>query len=127
MNRSFPVAAAVFFGGVTGTSLRFAVGEAMVAVGSSDLAPVLAVNIIGALALGWFGDRVRHAAPWSTAVVAFVGVGLLGSFTTFSAFSVESVELFRSGSWVAGAAYVIASILGGFAAARTGARIGAHR
>ena len=127
MDRSFPLAAAVFLGGVAGTSLRFAVGEAMVTLGSSDLAPVLIVNIVGALVLGWFAERVRHAAPWSTAVVAFVGVGLLGSFTTFSAFSVESVELFRSGAWIAGAAYVIASILGGFAAARTGVRIGAPR
>jgi CrcB protein len=127
MARSFQVAAAVFLGGVAGTSLRFAVGEMMVAMGSSNLAPVLTVNIVGALVLGWFAERARHSAPWSTPVVAFVGVGLLGSFTTFSAFSVESVELLRSGAWVVGAAYVIVSVVGGLAAARTGVRLGVPR
>jgi CrcB protein len=124
MGRSLQVAAAVFLGGVAGTSLRSAIGEVMIALGSSNLAPVLTVNVVGAFVLGWFAERARHSAPWSTPFVAFVGVGLLGSFTTFSAFSVESVELFRSGAWVAGAGYVIVSVVGGFAAARTGARLG---
>jgi CrcB protein len=127
MGRSFQVAAAVFLGGVAGTSLRFAVGEAMIGLGSSDLPPVLTVNLVGAFVLGWFAERARHAAPWSTPVVAFVGVGVLGSFTTFSAFSVESAALFRSGAWVAGTAYVLVSVLGGFATARMGRRLGVPR
>jgi CrcB protein len=122
MERSFRIVAAVFFGGVAGTSLRFAVGETLVALGSSDLAPIIAVNVVGAFALGWFAERVRHAAPWSTPVVAFVGVGLLGSFTTFSAFSVETIELFRSGAWAVGVAYIVFSIGGGLVAAQQGRR-----
>jgi CrcB protein len=123
MDRSLSIATAVFFGGVAGTSLRFAVGEAMVGLGSSDLAPILTVNLLGALVLGWFAERARHAAPWPTPLVAFVGVGLLGSFTTFSAFSVESLELFRSGAWVVGVSYVIFSVGGGFVAAQQGRRM----
>lgn len=82
--------------------------------------PVLVVNLLGALCLGWFAERVRHTARWSTPVVAFVGVGILGSFTTFSAFTVETVDLFRSGAWILGFAYVTISLLGGLTAARQG-------
>lgn len=110
-----------------GTSLRFAVGEAMVGVGTSGLAPILTVNLVGALGLGWFAERARHAAPWSTPVVAFIGVGILGSFTTFSALSVETAELFRSGAWFAGTMYVGLSLIGGFTAANLGRRLGVPR
>ncbi len=99
----------------------------MVGIGWSDLAPILAVNLIGAFVLGWFAQRARHAAPWSTSVVAFVGVGVLGSFTTFSALSVESAAMLRSGAWVAGSVYMAVSLFGGFAAARVGARLGVPR
>jgi CrcB protein len=125
MGRSLRIAIAVFFGGVAGSSLRFAAGELLINVGFTDLVPILLVNTVGALALGWFAERARHAAPWSTPVVAFGGVGLLGSFTTFSAFSVESVELRRSGSWAVGLAYMIVSVGGGVFATRQGRRMAA--
>ncbi|GMQ94316.1 MAG: fluoride efflux transporter CrcB [Acidimicrobiia bacterium] len=120
MGRTFQTALAVFLGGVAGSSLRFAVGELLVGVGWSATAPVLVVNLLGALCLGWFAERARHAAPWSTPVIAFVGVGLLGSFTTFSAFRVETVALLRSGAWLFGVGYVVISLVGGFIAAKQG-------
>lgn len=127
MTRSPLIAFAVFLGGVAGTLMRFAVGEAMLLVGWSTLTPILSVNIAGAFFLGWFAERARHAAPWSTPVVAFVGVGLLGSFTTFAAFSVETVELLRSGSWAAGVLYVAVSVGGGIAAGLQGRRMASSR
>jgi CrcB protein len=123
MSRSPRIAVAVFLGGMAGTLARFAIGEAMFLLGLSTLVPILLVNITGALILGWFAERARHAAPWSTPVVAFVGVGLLGSFTTFSAFSVETVELLRSGAWLGGTLYVVLSVVGGMAAALQGRRM----
>lgn len=123
MSRSPRIAVAVFLGGMAGTLARVAIGEAILLLGVSTLIPILFVNIAGALTLGWFAERARHAAPWSTPMVAFVGVGLLGSFTTFSAFSVETVELVRSGAWVAGALYVTVSVIGGMAAALQGRRM----
>jgi CrcB protein len=50
-------------------------------------------------------------------------VGLLGSFTTFSAFSVESIELFRSGSWLVGILYITGSVGIGLIAAIQGRRL----
>lgn len=120
MDRPLNIALAVFLGGVVGSSFRFAVGEMLIGVGWSATMPVLVVNLLGALCLGWFAERARHAAPWSTPMVAFVGVGVLGSFTTFSAFTVETVDLFRSGAWALGFGYVTISLLGGLMAARQG-------
>jgi CrcB protein len=117
------VTIAVFVGGAAGTLLRVGFGQVVVGVGSFGLLAVFVVNVVGALGLGWFAERVRHAAPWSTPMVAFVGVGLLGSFTTFSAFSVESIELFRSGSWLVGLLYVTGSVGGGVIAAIQGRRL----
>jgi len=114
---------AVFLGGAAGTLLRVAIGQVLVGVGSFGLLAVFVVNAMGALILGWFAERVRHAAPWSTPMVAFVGVGLLGSFTTFSAFSVESVELFQSGAWLLGILYVTTSVGLGIIAAMQGRRL----
>jgi CrcB protein len=127
MDSQLKVVIAVFFGGIAGALLRFMIGEAMVGLGAQGVAPILLVNIVGALLLGWFAERARHAAPWSTPVVAFVGVGLLGSFTTFSAFSVESVELLRSGSWIVGTLYIAASVGGGLVAAVQGRRLASGR
>jgi CrcB protein len=123
MSPSPRIAVAVFLGGIAGTLGRFAIVEVMLLLGVSTLIPILLVNIAGALTLGWFAERARHAAPWSTPTVAFMGVGLLGSFTTFSAFSVETVELVRSGAWVAGTLYVAVSVIGGMAAALQGRRM----
>lgn len=123
MESQLRVTFAVFLGGTAGTLFRVGIGEVLVGVGSFGLVAVLVVNLVGALLLGWFAERVRHAAPWSTPVVAFVGVGLLGSFTTFSAFSVESVELFQSGSWLVGILYVTSSVGVGIIAAMQGRRL----
>ena len=56
-------------------------------------------------------------------MVAFVGVGLLGSFTTFSAFSVESIELFQSGLWPVALLYITGSVGIGVIAAIQGRRL----
>jgi CrcB protein len=123
MDSQFRMTVAVFLGGAVGTLFRVAVGQVLVGVGSFGLLAVFVVNVMGALVLGWFAERVRHAAPWSTPIVAFVGVGLLGSFTTFSAFSVESIELFRSGSWLVGILYITGSVGIGLIAAIQGRRL----
>ncbi len=103
--------------------MRFAISEALASLGATALLPILIVNFVGAFVLGWFAERARHAAPWTTPVVAFVGVGVLGSFTTFAAFSVETIELLRSGAWVAGGTYVTLSLAGGYVAAMQGKRM----
>jgi fluoride exporter len=75
----------------------------------------LAVNVLGCLAIGVLAPWLEHRT-----VRAFWIVGVLGGFTTFSAFGHETIELVRaSDPWLAGA-YVGASIVGGVGAVAAG-------
>ena len=84
----------------------------------------LAVNAVGCLVIGlvaglWDGHR-----PLSAEAQAFLIVGVLGGFTTFSAFGIETVRLLRDGAYVAGAANVALQLGVGLAAVVVGLRIG---
>ena len=58
----------------------------------------LTVNVLGSLAIGflyvWLFDRLNVGSDWR----AFLVVGFLGAFTTFSAFSIETLNLMQQGS-----------------------------
>lgn len=116
---------AVVVGGAVGTLARLGVFELGERLGWSAWAFLLVVNLSGAFALGWFathaGERRSHPV-----LVAFVAAGILGSFTTFSGFTVEAVEGIRAGDGVTAAAFVVGSLGAGVAAALAG-RIAAQR
>jgi CrcB protein len=116
------IGAAVATGGGLGTLARAVITEAAVENGVDTLWAVLFVNVVGALALGWYAAHVRHSNRWSTLVVGFVAAGVLGSFTTFSAFSFEVVELFEAGDWLIGSLYAGATVAAGLVAAVIGRR-----
>lgn len=84
--------------------------------------PTLAVNLAGCLLIGLVAGLVeRHAASGAGARL-FLMTGLLGGFTTFSAFGLETLVLLRRGDgWIA-AAYVACSVLGGLFAVWLGMR-----
>lgn len=107
----------VFLGGALGTTLRFSVGAASDAAGASSLAAVLGANVVGAFALGWF---TASRAAKSVHLNAFLAAGLLGSFTTFSAYAVEIADLGSSDQLALGALYAAGSIMLGVAAAVAG-------
>ena len=82
----------------------------------------LVINVVGSLALGILVGRVWPvAAPW---LKAGLGPGLLGSFTTFSAFAVQVVGF---GFNLDAALYLVATLVLGFVAAFAGLRIGGYR
>jgi CrcB protein len=113
---------AVLLGGALGTGLRLGL-DLLVPHGDSGF-PVstLIINIVGAFTLGLLTARVWPTArPW---VRAGLGAGLLGSFTTFSAFAVALVSLASSDEWALGAVYLAATIALGFGAAWAGIRLG---
>ena len=87
----------VALGGAIGATARFGVGLAMLrAFGATAFPlPILTVNVVGSFLMGVFvvlaAQRgLAHLSP-------FVMVGLLGGFTTFSAFSLETVTLIERG------------------------------
>jgi CrcB protein len=85
--------------------------------------PTLVINIAGSLGIGLlWGLYGQHGwfESWGRYVLV---VGFLGGFTTFSAFSLETVGLMEGGRMTAAAGYVVASVVGCVAAAWFGQRI----
>ena len=122
MEDQVKIGIAVATGGGLGTLARAVITQVAVDNGVLTLWAVLFVNVVGALALGWYAAHVRHSNRWSTLVVGFVAAGLLGSFTTFSAFSFEVVELFEAGDWLIGSMYAVVTVGAGLVAAIIGRR-----
>lgn len=72
----------------------------------------LLVNVAGSFAMGvLIGLLARHVSEQSPAIRAFVGVGILGGFTTFSAFSLDVVTLIERGAAVDAGIYALASVV----------------
>ncbi|WP_303900898.1 fluoride efflux transporter CrcB [Thiohalomonas denitrificans] len=91
-------ALAIAGGGAIGALLRFWVsGWVYNALGRGFPWGTLAVNVIGSLAMGWcfiwLVERSILAPEWR----AFLMVGILGAFTTFSTFSIETIHLLEGG------------------------------
>jgi CrcB protein len=80
----------------------------------------LLVNLGGSFLLGLILTLVLDVWPPTTYVRPFVGIGVLGGFTTFSTFVVESARLTGNGQVVAALAYVVVSLAGGVAACALG-------
>lgn len=120
----FPLVASlsVAAGGALGSVLRYHVGRLVPALtGPANAFPwgTLVVNIAGSLAMGlligWLArDTInpQSAEPWRL----FLGVGVLGGFTTFSAFSAELVTMLHRGQMGMAAGYAAASLVAGAAA-----------
>lgn len=109
----------VMLGGAVGAGARFAVGQALATrLGSGAATATLMVNIIGCLAMGALAAWLARGGSGGEAVRLFVGVGLLGGFTTFSAFSLDGWQLLERGEPGAALAYILLSVggaLGAFA------------
>ncbi|MEZ5175521.1 MAG: CrcB family protein [Acidimicrobiia bacterium] len=110
-------------GGLLGSGLRVAVVDLLPTTPGRFPTTTLAVNLAGSLLVGFYLARRQRAviAEWS---LRFWAIGVLGSFTTFSMFSVEVFGLLDMDATVVAVGYVGASLLGGVAAALVGRRLG---
>lgn len=113
---------AVVIGGIVGTGLRLGL-DALLPHGDAQFPlSTLIMNVIGSFALGVLVARLWPVArPW---LRAGLGTGLLGSFTTFSAFAVSLVTLTRAGLGGIAVLYLAVTVLAGIAAAFLGLRLG---
>jgi CrcB protein len=82
------------------------------------------VNLAGSFLLGFYLARRERANSRRTSL-QFWAIGVFGSFTTFSAFSIDLVRLLEDGQHLTAASYLCASLIGGLALAHGGQRIGA--
>jgi CrcB protein len=118
---------AVVTGGAIGAILRGLVGEIIVTSGFDPLWATLVVNVTGSLLLGFLIAWHTGQSRSSPLMIPFAGIGILGAFTTFSLFSVEVFELFRTGDLWLAFVYPMGMIGLGFAAALIGVRTGGRR
>jgi len=86
-------------GGFLGAVLRFLVSAGLQSWSKQDTFPygTLAVNLIGCLVIGLLSQLVEAHDVLNPEARAFVFVGTLGAFTTFSTFGNDSVNLLRAG------------------------------
>ncbi|SFP47012.1 fluoride efflux transporter CrcB [Sphingomonas rubra] len=106
----------VMTGGALGAGARHLSGRATLALFGPGL-PVgtLAVNLVGGLLMGVLAGLLARSVtgePWRL----FLGVGVLGGFTTFSAFSLDTVMLAERGQPLLALGYVLVSVAGSIAA-----------
>jgi fluoride exporter len=105
----------VFIGGGLGALARwgFGVGAARL-LGNAWPWGTLGVNIIGSFAMGLvMGHLMKFGAPTPSSdnLRLFLATGVLGGFTTFSAFSLETMAMIEAGRWQDGGLYIAASVV----------------
>ena len=98
-------------GGATGACLRYFVTTSVDSLFGKHMPfGTLTVNVVGSFALALlYGFIERHDLSDSP-YRARIGVGLLGAFTTFSTFSVETLTLLENGLWLKAAANVFLNV-----------------
>jgi CrcB protein len=92
----------VMLGGALGTGLRLWVATIMTArYGESFPVGTLVVNVLGCLIIGLFSGFTGPQGAFTVSPLArqFVMVGMLGGFTTFSSFSLQTLTLVTGGDW----------------------------
>ena len=98
-------------GGALGAVLRYLVGNWL----PSEPFPwtTLSVNLVGSILLGGLACAAVSHEMVSEQVMLFLGIGILGAFTTLSTYSVDSIRLYQNEEWAALAGYVLATSIGG--------------
>lgn len=115
----------VALGGGIGAWLRFMTGRATMALlgpAGADAFPwaTLTCNVLGSLAMGLLTGWLAREGNASESARLFLAVGVLGGYTTFSAFSLELVQLAQRGQPGLAATYASISLAVGIAGLLTG-------
>lgn len=103
---------AVLIGGALGSLLRF-----LLSTGVNQVLPksfpwgVLFVNVLGSFAIGLLVGILTGRFELTPFWRAGIFIGLLGGFTTFSSFSLDTVSLLQTGSYIIAATNIVASLL----------------
>lgn len=105
---------AIMLGGAVGTGLRVALSDWLLAkYGAAFPLGTLAVNVSGCLVIGIFAALTGPEGPFITSPLArqVVMLGVLGGYTTFSSFGLQTYDLYVSGEWVRAGLNAVLSLL----------------
>lgn len=107
----------VFLGGGLGSAARYGVGVlALRLVGSGYPWGTFAINVLGAFLMGVVAETFALKAGLSQPLRLFLTTGILGGFTTFSTYALETALLQQRGELGAALAYALGSLIIGVAA-----------
>jgi CrcB protein len=103
----------VMLGGAIGAGFRYNLGR----VALHNLGPAFPwgtwiVNLLGGLLMGILAGILARDGSADEPLRIFLGIGVLGGFTTFSAFSLDTVNLIQRGDLVTAGAYMLSSVVG---------------
>lgn len=104
----------VFLGGGIGAAVRHFVNQALGRLAGTEFpVGIMAINITGSilmgLAAGYFAFRAGE--EWTQSARLFVTTGILGGYTTFSAFSLDAMLLYERGEFGTALIYVVGSVV----------------
>jgi CrcB protein len=116
--------AAAALGGVLGALARWGVARALPFPAGGWPWATLLVNVTGCALIGVLLAVLLARFPGHPWLRPFLATGVLGGYTTFSAFAVEVVRLVDDGAVATAVAYVAASVLGGLLAVVAGLTVG---
>lgn len=118
--------AMVFAGGSVGTAVRAAIEATFGAPAGTWPWATFGINLSGAFLLGALLEVLARSGPDTgrrRLLRLGLGTGVLGGYTTYSTFSVETLGLLQSGAWLPGIGYALSSVALGFLAAFAGIRL----
>ena len=104
----------IMLGGALGTGARFwASGLVADRMGETFPLGTLFVNVTGSFAIGFFATMTDSGGPFLVGprVRQFIMIGILGGYTTFSSFSLQTLELARDGDWLRAGLYSVLSLV----------------
>lgn len=118
----------VMLGGAVGTFARYAISVLALPISRQLPWGTIIINIAGSFIIGLFGTlTLAHGRyPVSENVRLFVMIGICGGFTTFSSFSLQTLDLLRSGAMMRALANIVLSVVLCVLAVALGHAIAAH-
>lgn len=103
----------IMLGGAIGAGLRYHVSSvALRQLGPDFPWGTWIINLLGSLLMGVLAGIVLRHGPADEPLLLFLGVGVLGGFTTFSGFSLEMVQMLQRGDFMLAGAYAVSSVAG---------------
>ena len=119
MAGSGPVLGVISAGGALGALARWGLAVAVPAGGGFPWA-TFATNVSGCLLIGVLMVLVHEVWPGRRLLRPFLGVGVLGGYTTFSTYAVDVVRLVDTGAWLTALTYLTATVVVALAAVHAG-------
>src|ERR1700678_3006741 len=103
----------VTVGSALGGLLRYALTRMTLNLSTDFPYGTILINILGSFIIGYFGTLTLQSDRYAVSenLRLFVMVGICGGFTTFSSFSLQTFDLFRSGDWLRALSNVLVSVV----------------